>query len=191
MSEAKQRRLAILKKIDAWEKERCATCSGEYASKITQCQCEAAVEIRKLGVQFEAISKETRQKRIKHLLHTLKKNGLSVDVYDELKSFDVQDKQIIRNQGIDTYTFYDWKASVGKMKERRFTVNAETKAARKPRKPANRKKRDIEKKYVDIAEANGIDLKTLERRVFDEKWDLKRATTQPIRAKKRKERVTV
>lgn len=184
-SEAKQKRLAILRQINRLEKERCETCGGmfSYSNHSVYCDCEAAVVIRKLGEELEAISNDSRQKRIQHLLHTLKKNGLSVEVYDSLKDLDVHDKRIFQYLGMAGETFRDWKFSIGKMKKRRFQEKQVKKKA-PTEKRGRKKKNHIEQKYIDIAAANGITKEKLFRRVFVDGWELKRATTEPVQARK-------
>lgn len=57
----KQRRRNILAQMDLWNTKRCADCtSGPDTKEKLECKCRAALEIRKLGKQYEAIAKEKR-----------------------------------------------------------------------------------------------------------------------------------
>lgn len=228
-SEAKMKRLAILKRIDAWEKERCEVCGGAYANtnESTHCKCAAAVAIRELGVQYEDISKASREGRIEALIDEIKADGLSVEVYRKLRENHLNDLQIFRAAGIPKTTFNLWKfdagltgrpsfgkeeigtpeytkpreyekygvtkedvefasangitykAFVGRLKigwPRHKAMTTPVNTKRKPKKAPS-----IERKYVERAAGNGINYSTLYRRVFEYKWDLKRATTEPVR----------
>lgn len=154
----KQRRMTVLKKIDAWEKLRCSTCNANDHGNIhdaTKCTCKASVEIRKLGVEYESGSKLRRQERTDKLLKSFTHHPLSVDVYDELKEMGVEDKFLIRHVKITNAEFYEWKRSVGRAKQ---PVN-ET--------PEQQQKREEYTKWLNVAIQNGVKAGTFRQRVID------------------------
>lgn len=152
----KQRRIAVLKKIDSWDKVRCARCaSNDHGNQhdATKCTCKAAVEIRKLGVEYEEGSKLRRQGRVAELLKSFTDFPLSVDTYDMLKELEVEDKTIMRNLVISNAEFREWKADVGRAKR---PIQEST---------ARQKEREEYVKWRKIAESRGILASTFASRV--------------------------
>lgn len=176
-SEVKQKRRAILQQIDRLEKNRCIVCIGGTANtKEINCQCEAAVEIRKLGAEYEAVAKSSRKNRIQALIGQIQKNGISKELYLNLRELDMTSKEIQKVSGLGQLEFHIWKQNENLTHASR-AGNIEDNA------PAKRHKKTIDATYLEIARKNGIPEHIVYSRFFDKGWDIKRAVTAKSRQK--------
>lgn len=173
----KQKRLEILAKIDVLEKKRCSACEGTANnSGEMKCKCPAAVEIRKLGVAYESVSKETRAKRIKALIKQLKQSYLTKDLYMALRELEVTSKEIQKHSKMKESDFVYWKRENG-------LVNPNMAQASRNTAKKKRHKKTIDANLMEIARQNGIPEHVVEGRIFDKGWDIQRAITTASRKK--------
>lgn len=162
----KQVRKTILAQIDTLEKQRCDKCNTQSAG--INCKCKAAVEIRKLGKKFEAISAVKRKARIKELLSTLTYESINLETYGALKCLEITDREITQRSKINPIELHHWRFLNG------MTKNP-------PRTAAVKKKPETEyEKWRSVAKANGISTGTFSRRVRNEQISLEEAATRPL-----------
>lgn len=116
--ELRKKRCEILSQIDKLEKRRCEKCTdrllyGANAPKsFYECECEAAVEIRKLGEQLMKLITERMDPAEEFL--KMQPDELTLEVYQEIKQaeFDgkkITDYAIARRYGINPKNFVNWK----------------------------------------------------------------------------------
>lgn len=113
MEEMRKRRTEILRQIDKLNSQRCAKCddnaqAGTNKDKsFYECDCDAAVEVRKLG---EQLLKLTTPRTWEVLLNKVSRTRrLSVSQYIELKRYGVYDEIIFEAAVINKDTFRLWK----------------------------------------------------------------------------------
>lgn len=169
----KQVRKTILAQIDALEKQRCDKCNTQSAG--INCKCKAAVEIRKLGKEFEAISKVKRKARIKELLSTLTYESINLETYDALKCLEITDKEIIQRSKINQFDLHLWRFENGLTKNPP-RGRQEVKKPLPPRDPEY-------DKWRDVAARNNISNSSFYKRVKIRKMSYEEASTLPPRHK--------
>lgn len=149
-------RQKILARIDRLETERCANCNkSSYSSSQITCKCDAAMEIRELGQQLINLTAKKRQVFIDAKVEELRKTGITVEGYRELREMELTNKQIVKALGIKEADFYLWKNSGSS------DMPAATVKGKKFNSPESQERR----KWQSIAAQNGIKYKTFMGRV--------------------------
>lgn len=171
-----ERRLDILKQIDAWDAKRCKKCETQH-NHSHMCMCKAAKEIRKLGVQYEAPSRERRQKRIAELKKQFEKP--TAEVYDALKCLDVDDKTLRKLLKLSDRQWQHWKYSVGRMTRMPAGWEIENDAELSAQEQ-ERLARQVEyRKWKEVALKNGISAKSYSQRINQFNMTMQAAATTP------------
>lgn len=181
--EMKAKRQEILKEIDVLEKQRCEKCSvSTLNTAMVHCGCRAAVEIRKLGTQYEAIAKEARMGRVHVVVAKVKNEGLTVEGYQELREFNLTDLQIIKLIGTNKSAFINWKAEM-KLNGYKAEVLESTEKVEKPK---LYEKHGLTELDMRLAKRNGLDYQTVIKRV-QKGWTTHKAVTKPLQKRRTKE----
>lgn len=88
---------------------------------------------------------------------------------------------IAKKNGIKYNTFMNRVHKLGWTEEKAATYKVEgTEERRKKAAEMTEKNRIFPKKYVMLAEKNGIPYKTFRARIVESKWDMERAATEPL-----------
>src|SRR5690606_21580497 len=107
-------RQRILQEIDKLEIGRCRECSGSALNDAKMnCGCGAAVAIRKLGDALIATTRHTRKKRIAVYLKQAVDNGLTVELYRDLRELDVDIKALRQELGWTVKQITEWRRENG------------------------------------------------------------------------------
>lgn len=177
----KTQRLEILAKIDVLDKERCEKCiGGQNTNEEMNCNCPAAVKVRKLGKEYASLATEVREKRMKALINELKCNGLSVELYQKLRETELTDKQIIAKSKMNKRDFVEWKAD---MKLTKTYKLGKTDEVKKPRETKLYERYGIRLSDFETARRNGISYNAVVTRL-KRNWSVQRAITEPTYKKK-------
>lgn len=119
--ELKLKRQAILAQIDQWEPKRCPVCVHSQANRQeVNCLCEAAVEIRKLGDAYSALSRISRDERINRVWRQVFDEGLEIGTYLQLKEEHLIDNEIRKCLGWSNNRFFNWKQEQGLSRTQRL-----------------------------------------------------------------------
>lgn len=119
-AEAKTKRQELLDKIYELEKKRCKNCNTSTLNKaMVHCECSAAVKIRKLGAEYQAIATKAREGRLQAAIDAVKARGLTIEIYKTLKEMGMVDKDIYKTLGIRQQVLIDWKYDNGLTKNPR------------------------------------------------------------------------
>lgn len=114
-----EKRRKILHQIDRYDARRCKKCFnvGAADTEIMNCNCQAAVAIRKLGDRLMKLVTprlNERQSDISVLMKTLREpNDLTTAIFKELKRLKVTDKVIRQKIGLSENKFNVWKRNNG------------------------------------------------------------------------------
>lgn len=121
--EAKAKRQELLAEIDTFEKKRCNKCStSSLNTAMVHCKYPAAVEIRRLGKQYESIAIQAREGRQQVVIAECKEQGLNMRTYLTLKEMGLIDKAVYKALGIKQEVFIEWKYENGLTKNPRRKV---------------------------------------------------------------------
>ena len=166
-------RQRILHRIDRLENQRCKKCdSHNYNAADIHCKCHAATEIRKLGEQLIGLTAKRRKGALDVKVQRIRKQGLTLESYRELRETELSNQQIMKAVGISEPKFYEWKA--------RALGGSPTPPQLKPQLAKEAKER---KKWREVAEKNGIQYKTFAARL--KRGDsYEKAATAPVRGAK-------
>ena len=169
-------RQQLLRRIDELEPQRCPRChKHNYNAADMNCQCAVAIEIREIG---NKLLKERAHRRSKpttdsHSLIRQFKEEMTVEVYRQLRENNYSIMRIAVEAGIPKTQLYQWRQDNG-------FVHNEPKAER-PMRPQKHNRYDLEyKKYMKMAERNGISRATFYHRVRISEWDYQRAATERV-----------
>ena len=118
----KEKRRKILHQIDRYDTRRCKKCIdiGAADTEIMNCNCQAAVAIRKLGDRLMKLvtpRSDERQSEISVLMKMLFiPDDLTPAIFKELKRLKVTDKLIREKIGLSENRFNVWKRDNGLQK---------------------------------------------------------------------------
>lgn len=115
----KEKRRKILCQIDEYNTQRCSKCIevGAYDAETVNCNCRAAVAIRKLGdellklVSPRSDEAENETSVMMEMLNT--PEDITPKIYRELKRLKVPDKLIRKKIGLSENRFNIWKSENG------------------------------------------------------------------------------
>jgi len=121
--EMRKKRLWILAEISRLDGLRCDLCTDEIEGNSlgnrTNCDCAAAVKVRKLGEQLSNLV--SNRKKIEFQLPPKPKaegltvETLTIDIYKKFKTSNMTDTQIMRELKVGTKKFHKWKRENGLM----------------------------------------------------------------------------
>lgn len=110
-----EKRRKILNQIDKYNTQRCKKCSNTNVagSRITDCNCQAATNIRKLGdrlLKLVSPRRDERQNEIDSFMNMLTTiDDLTPGIFKELKKLKVTDKMIREKVDLNERLFNLWK----------------------------------------------------------------------------------
>ena len=178
-------RKRILNRIEELNLERCETCSADNLTTASiLCPCPAAVEIRSLGDQLLMHRSSRRSEPETDCRHLIKRfsENMTVDVYRQLREQNYSIMRIATEAKIPKTRLHKWRQENG-------FVHSEEKSER-PMRPQKHKTNDPEyKKYLRIAEQNGISRMTFYHRVRISNWDYEKAATETVQRQVHKQKV--
>lgn len=105
-------RIKILQQIDELDKQRCDSCSANLATLEATCKCPATVEIRKLGQVIIGLTKPRNVHEFE-LLEKVGMENLTEDVYLQVKSKGLREREIAKVLKVAPATMYDWRKKYG------------------------------------------------------------------------------
>lgn len=159
--EVRHERKRLLAQIDKLEIGRCERCANTPSDqKMVHCDCLSAVEIRKCGEALIKTVTRNRDKEIDKVIAGIKKNGLTVDSYRQIKEFGLSDAQLIERIGWYKVKLTDFKYDNGMTK---YKGPDQT---------------EIPEWAQQKADNNGIPLSLVRKRVKVHGWTMERASTE-------------
>jgi len=110
----------VLLEIDELNKERCEACI-ESDAKGSDCECDAAESIRKLGKKLLSYTKPRNEQEWK-LLNELKFENMTTDHYVKIREAGIKDVAMRKKLGVTVAMLYNWKKDNGLIAKRSVGV---------------------------------------------------------------------